>query len=120
MFFLLIIVTKLFGQSGYIGIPVDVVPDDKQKHVAATMFLSTAGYAFGYGITKSRKKARIIGFATAMVFGGVKEGLDSRPGGTGFDFKDLGADLIGAAIGTITIDIFTGRRERRDRRRLRV
>lgn len=65
---------------------------DKAKHVAGSAAL---GAVAGVAVTDKQ-----TAFALAMVPGVAKEVHDAtRPGGSGWSWKDLAADALGAAVG---------------------
>ena len=65
--------------------------DDKVKHAIVSAGL---GFAAAHVTNDPAKR-----WALALAPGFAKEVYDSRPGGTGFDWKDMAANAAGAYIG---------------------
>ena len=72
----------------------DWTGQDKRIHFAVSATLGVA--------TANQWPTRpALAFGVAMVPGFLKEVADSRPGGSGFSYKDLTADALGAALGVL-------------------
>ena len=76
---------------------------DKQKHfaVSAVIGFTSSNIAYHYRYTET--ESFWIGVAVAMSIGVGKELYDSRNGGTGFDMEDIGADVMGAVLGSLPV-----------------
>ena len=86
--------------------------EDKKQHMIVSVPFGAIGGMIckknyeGRGLALSGWKAVMCGTAIGMIPGIGKEWLDSQSGGSGWDNRDLGADLIGAfigSLGTVTI-----------------
>jgi len=76
---------------------------DKQQHIQITTVISlmTSMVANEAGYTPT--ESFFIGLGAALLVGLVKEGIDSRKGGSGFSGKDMLADGIGGALGSTSM-----------------
>lgn len=82
---------------------------DKQKHMIATMGVSTATYTFlefhpTYKNFSTFKK-RMISFSSAMLVGLVKETIDSTSKNNQFSSGDMFANLSGAFAFQLSVSI---------------
>jgi uncharacterized protein YfiM (DUF2279 family) len=82
-----------------------MIPVDKQYHLAAGAVFGVWGTLVGSSCMFTPEKSALIGLASAAVAGIGKEVWDEADYqvggyGTGFDWKDLGATMIGGVIGT--------------------
>lgn len=86
--------------------------EDKQMHMKVSVPFGAVGGLIckknyqGRGLALSGWKAIACGTIIGMVPGLAKEAVDSRPGGSGWDNRDLAADALGAfigSVGTVTI-----------------
>jgi uncharacterized protein YfiM (DUF2279 family) len=80
------------------------IPVDKQYHLGAGVVFGVWGTFAGNSLQWKPEKAALMGLASATVAGVGKElwdEVDYQIGGygTGFDFRDLGATMIGGVIG---------------------
>ena len=82
------------------------IPIDKELHFLACTTITSTTYAIVYDKTKNKNKALIWGLATGLAIGTLKEVYDSTQPHNKFDFKDLGADLIGSLSAGVIIKIF--------------
>jgi len=73
---------------------------DKAKHFFISFGLSVLAYnTYLKNTDLSRSQVQAAAFGTVMAVGASKEFWDTRPGGTGFSWKDMTADAAGAALG---------------------
>jgi uncharacterized protein YfiM (DUF2279 family) len=82
-----------------------LIPIDKQYHLGAGAVFGVWGTLVGNSCMFTPEKSALIGLASATVAGIGKELWDEADYrimgyGTGFDWKDLGATMIGGVIGT--------------------
>lgn len=78
------------------------VQQDKVKHAVVSAALGAAAaeaIGAGAGPAVCREYPKSCAWGAAMLPGLAKEISDSRPGGTGFDGKDMLANAAGALIG---------------------
>lgn len=78
---------------------------DKQLHMKVSVPFGAMGALVckgNKGFNLSGWKAIACGTAFGMIPGVYKEYLDSKPGGSGWDNRDLGADAIGAFVGAVS------------------
>lgn len=78
------------------------VQQDKVKHAVVSAALGAAAaeaIGAGAGPDVCRECPKSCAFGAALVPGLLKEISDSRPGGTGFDSKDMLANAAGALVG---------------------
>lgn len=85
------------------------IAHDKKLHYAAGAVTTAVSYEFVYGITKSKKKARIYSLATAILVGSLKEAIDATEKGNRFDPNDLLATTLGGITVGITFKLFDKR-----------
>ena len=111
-----ILSAQMSQDTGWLFVPTTTIPEDKQTHAAAGMFLAATGYAFTYGITKgNRRKSVIVGIAAPTLIGLAKEIADNQPGGTGFDSKDLLYTAASGVVVSFSLDFIVGRKNRRNK-----
>ncbi|MFI8416709.1 YfiM family lipoprotein [Serratia sp. NPDC078593] len=72
---------------------------DKAQHFAASAVLAAAGSAYGDHQNWSEAHSRSFGLMFSIGLGAAKEFYDSRPGGSGWSWKDFVWDVAGAATG---------------------
>jgi putative lipoprotein len=72
---------------------------DKAAHLAVSSVLSAAAtrVAMDSGVPASSAHAQAIGIV--LVIGAGKEAYDARPGGTGWSWRDMSWNLLGALLG---------------------
>ncbi len=78
---------------------------DKQEHFMAGAFFGTLSYAIVLNKTEDNRKAFLASVATAVLFGTIKEAVDSRQKGNYFDTRDLLATTYGGISIGITFDL---------------
>ena len=71
---------------------------DKALHFAVSAGIAGAGYGVSTAFARDRWKAFAIGGGAALAAGAVKEGYDAAGRGDP-SWKDLGWDVVGAAVG---------------------
>jgi putative lipoprotein len=74
------------------------VGSDKALHFAVSAGIAGAGYAVTTAFARDRWKAFAIGGGAALAAGALKEGYDATGHGDP-SWKDLGWDVLGAAVG---------------------
>ncbi|MBK4716614.1 MULTISPECIES: YfiM family lipoprotein [Tenebrionibacter/Tenebrionicola group] len=72
---------------------------DKAQHFIASAIFSAAGNEYGQRHGMSRDRSAGFGFIFSISAGAGKEWWDSRPGGTGWSWKDFIWDIAGASTG---------------------
>ena len=101
---------------GWMFINTNTIAADKQEHFVGGGFIGMNAYFIAYGSTNhDRKKAKFWGILTPILVGTIKELSDSRKGGTGFDWADLGYTAGGGIVATYTFDFLVGRKKRRNK-----
>ena len=75
------------------------IPYDKKLHAGAGVVIGTWGTFAGNSMNFTPEKAALLGITSAAVAGVGKELWDEIEYG-GWDWKDLGATMIGGTIGT--------------------
>lgn len=76
---------------------LDFRDQDKQKHFAACLAITTSSYyVYHYQFKVSKPKSLLLSVATAMAIGLVKEATDPT-----FSVPDIQANAIGSAAGII-------------------
>ena len=101
---------------GWIFINTNTIKADKQEHFAGGFYLGMSAYSLTLGNTDgNRKKAKFWGIVTPILVGTLKELSDSRSGGTGFDWADLGYTAGGGIVATYTFDFLRQRHKRRNK-----
>lgn len=71
---------------------------DKTLHIIGSFGLTKASYVYYAKNTECNEdQARLAAFITALGIGFIKEMIDKK-----FDWKDIGADFIGAGIGGLS------------------
>jgi uncharacterized protein YfiM (DUF2279 family) len=88
-----------------LAVSAQEVPVDKQYHLAAGAVIGMWGTFCGNSCMFSPEKSALIGMVSVTVAGIGKELWDEADYrivdyGTGFDWKDLGATMIGGVIST--------------------
>jgi uncharacterized protein YfiM (DUF2279 family) len=81
-------------------------PNDQVEHATATAVIA-AGATL---LLKDTEHPTLYGFGIAIAAGLAKEAYDSRSGGTGWSWSDLGADAVGAAAGAGVTGLVIGPR----------
>lgn len=96
------------------------IKEDKIKHFLAGGSVATFGYSASYyndinkmPMKKVRRRAKILGIASATVVGTLKEVYDINR--TGFDVADLAYTIGGGIVMTYTIDFLVGRKLHRQK-----
>ena len=79
------------------------IPQDKLLHMGGCYAISATTSSIMYNITENRKKSLIYGISTAVVIGSIKEIYDIKCGNS--DWGDVGANVVGATLGAITVTI---------------
>ena len=79
---------------------------DKQAHMTAAAVISLGTSVIAYDLGYTTTESYWIGVASGTLAGLLKELLDARSGGSGFDGRDLVADGIGASVGAIPVFMF--------------
>ena len=74
------------------------VPVDKQYHIGAGIVIGTWGTFAGNSLNLDAERSAAFGIGAVFVAGLGKELWDELDYG-GFDMKDLGATMIGGAVG---------------------
>ncbi|GAB5563348.1 MAG: hypothetical protein Wins2KO_04110 [Winogradskyella sp.] len=87
------------SDKGFLFIPTNKVPADKQLHTAGHMFIGFTSYlSFEHWESINELEAIIYSFGISNIIGFQKEFQDEST--TGFDWGDIRANLVGWAIGT--------------------
>ena len=106
------------NSTGWMFINTNTISADKQIHFTGGGFIGMTAYFTTLQLTnENRKKARFWGIATPILVGTLKELSDSRSGGTGFDWVDLGYTAGGGITATYTFDFLVGWKIRRDKKK---
>ena len=79
------------------------IPQDKLLHMGGCYAISATTSSVMYNITGNRKKSLIYGISTAVAIGSIKEIYDIKCGNS--DWGDVGANVVGATLGAITVTI---------------
>ena len=76
---------------------------DKQKHfaVSAAIGFASSNVAHYYGL--DNHYSFWVGLGAVFIVGLGKELYDSRNGGSGFDMRDMTANMLGGTVGSIPI-----------------
>ncbi len=92
---------------------------DKRKHIAAGAFSGFMTSFIVYGNNGERKKnAFLWGVASSVITGTIKELADhNKPKNT--PLTDLGYNVLGGVVGSLTVNIILNRYENKHKRRLR-
>ncbi len=80
---------------------------DKQEHFLAGAFFGSFTYAYVLDKTEDNRKAFLASVATAVLFGTIKEAIDSRQKGNYFDTRDLLATTYGGVSIGVTLDLIS-------------
>jgi len=72
---------------------------DKAQHFIASAMLSAAGNEYAQRQGNSPDRSAAIGLMFSVSLGATKEFWDSRPGGSGWSWKDFAWDVAGATTG---------------------
>ncbi|HEM6802856.1 TPA: YfiM family lipoprotein [Citrobacter koseri] len=72
---------------------------DKAQHFIASAMLSAAGNEYARHQGMSRDRSATVGLLFSISLGASKEMWDSRPGGSGWSWKDFVWDVAGATTG---------------------
>ena len=85
------------------ALAVDFSQRDKQIHAGGSAVVTIASYAALKQLYPDTEdwKLRLSAAAFTLGLGFAKEGLDSRAGGTGFSWEDVGADTAGVTTGVL-------------------
>lgn len=76
---------------------LDFRDEDKKKHFAACLAITTSSYyVYHYQFKASKGKSLLLSVATAMAIGLIKEATDPQ-----FSVADMQANAVGAAAGII-------------------
>lgn len=86
---------------------------DKKEHFMAGAFFGSFTYAFVLDKTEDNRKAFLASVATAVLFGTIKETLDSRQKGNFFDARDLLATTYGGISIGVTLDLVSRKGKKR-------
>lgn len=78
---------------------------DKKDHFMAGAFIGSFTYALVLNKTEDNRKAFLASVATSVLFGTIKETLDSRQKGNFFDARDLLATTYGGISIGVTLDL---------------
>lgn len=72
----------IYSQTGVLLLPEETMALDKQKHVAAGMYISTLSYAVTMELSKEKSKPRamIVSLGVTSLIGALKEHIDSNEG----------------------------------------
>ncbi|HVO47124.1 MAG TPA: hypothetical protein VMT29_12390, partial [Steroidobacteraceae bacterium] len=79
---------------------------DKVEHAAVSSVISSGATL----LLKDTEHPVLYAFGLTMLAGFAKEAYDSRSGGTGWSWSDLGADAVGAALGAGVTGLIIGPR----------
>jgi len=79
------------------------IADDKLLHMGACYVIGASTTSITYHYTKNRKTSMLVGAASVLIIGTVKELWDVNNGHA--DPKDLLADVIGGTLGIFTVKI---------------
>ena len=77
--------------------------EDKQDHMKVTAVISLVASNMAYDVGYTVNQSFWIGVASALAVGLGKELLDSRSGGTGFSWSDMGANAVGGTFGSLFV-----------------
>ncbi|HAU5606480.1 MULTISPECIES: YfiM family lipoprotein [Citrobacter] len=72
---------------------------DKAQHFIASAMLSAAGNEYARHQGMSHDRSATVGLLFSISLGASKEMWDSRPGGSGWSWKDFSWDVAGATTG---------------------
>ncbi|SQB62097.1 lipoprotein [Citrobacter koseri] len=72
---------------------------DKAQHFIASAMLSAAGNEYARHQGMSHDRSATVGLLFSISLGASKEMWDSRPGGSGWSWKDFAWDVAGATTG---------------------
>ncbi len=72
---------------------------DKAQHFISSAMLAAAGTEVASHQGISNDRSALIGLMVSISLGAAKEGWDSRPGGSGWSWKDFAWDVAGASTG---------------------
>lgn len=89
------------------------ISEDDLKQFGAGVFISATTYAFVYSVTKNKKKAFWYGLGASTLAGFAKETLDSNRYNTKLDTGEAIATALGGITATVTLDIFVGKRKKK-------
>lgn len=88
------LIIALLVVSGFASADEWTGEDKKQHFIGSAAMAAVASVAF-----KDSDHPVLYPFAASLSVGLAKELLDSTGGGSGFSYKDLAADALGAALG---------------------
>lgn len=83
------------SQSGFLLLDEEVMPLDKQAHIAAGIYTGAVGYGVGYYFTNDRKKSKRISIGLTVAVGLAKEIADSTKKDNKFDSMDFVSTIFG-------------------------
>lgn len=89
------------------------ISEDDLKQFGAGIFISATTYTFVYSVTKNKKKAFWYSLGASTLAGFAKETLDSSKYNTKLDTGEALAAALGGLTVTITLDIFVGKRKKK-------
>lgn len=92
------------------------ISDDDKLHLAAGAVISSGTYILVYSKTKNKSKAFWYSLGTSALAGLAKEVYDSTKKGNKFDTGEAIATTTGGLIASITFDLFTGKKRRKNRK----
>ena len=92
---------------------------DKRKHIAAGTFSGFMTSFVVYGNNGERKKnAFLWGVTSSIITGAIKELSDhNKPENT--PWSDLGYNVLGGVVGSLTVNVILNRYENKHKRRLK-
>ena len=90
------------------------ISSDDKLHLGAGAVISSGAYLIVYSKTKDKKKAFWYSLGTSVLAGLAKEVYDSTKVGNKFDTGELVATSIGGFTASITFDIFTKPKKRKN------
>jgi len=80
-----------------------LLPQDKLLHLGGSYVVGATTTSIAYYYTKDKKTATIIGLSVVLLSGLGKEIWDINHGNP--EVNDLAADIVGGALGIITVKI---------------
>ena len=92
---------------------------DKRKHIAAGTFSGFMTSFIVYGNNGERKKNALLwGITSSVITGAIKELADhNKPKNT--PWRDLGYNVLGGVVGSLTVNVILNRYENKHERRVR-
>lgn len=92
------------------------ISTDYKLHFGAGAIISTGSYAVVYLATKDTKKAFWMSIGASTAVGFAKEVIDSGEEGNRFDTAEWAITILGGAVATTTISLFTGKNKKKKRK----